>query len=152
MGISFKLDGICTIYLYMHAYIRCSAEKKATHLKTALLSEKPWCFMTTINFTPSTKNHKWKPHSHKLIRSLFGKKKGGKGPADLFLWCWSLLDIFLRTISNKACLKIIFPFPSWDVSFVGGTNKISVDSWQAIGPTEFLPGSQLFTHLFGKRC
>ena len=76
-----------------------------------------------------------------------------------------LIGYFLEKRSHipKVCLKIIFPleiifpFPRWDIlySFVGGTKwprrqKKSFDSWQAIGPTEFLPGSQLFTRLFSK--
>lgn len=163
MGISFKLDGICTLSCI---YSLLSREKSHTEQYTTIkLWDKPWCFMTTINFTPPTKNHRWKPHSHKLIRSLFGKRQGGKGPADPSFFDVGAYWIFSweRSHIPKVCLKIIFPleiifpFPRWDIlySFVGGTKwprrqKKSFDSWQAIGPTEFLPGSQLFTRLFSK--
>ena len=159
MGISLKLDGIRTIYLYTYIpFCRCSVEKKHTQNKTPLCGE-------TLVFHDNNQLHSTNekpqveasfPQTDKEL--IWEKERGEKVPLISFFdvgayWIFS----WERWHIPKVCLKIIFPFPRWDIlySFVGGTKwpwrqKKSFDSWQAIGPTEFLPGSQLFTCLFSK--
>ena len=78
MGISIKLDGICInyiftyIYIYTHACVCCSVEKKQPHTTM-------WINLGVDDNNPSLHQlyHRWNLHSHyhKLIGSLWEKKQ-----------------------------------------------------------------------------